>query len=120
MIGKRRMEGKRVLVTGSGTGIGTGVALEFAREGAAVALHYSRSGEGAHAAVEEIRKAGGKAEAFQADFRSVEQAEELPKKAATFLDGLDVLEGIWKSTRHAQVVFCFHNRALGVWSACGA
>ena len=91
MIGKRKMEGKRVLVTGSGTGIGTGVALEFARDGAAVALHYSRSSEGAHAAVEEIRKAGGKAEAFQADFRSVEQAEELPKKAAVFLGGLDVL-----------------------------
>ena len=91
MNGKRKMEGKRVLVTGSGTGIGTGVALEFARDGAAVALHYSRSGEGAHAAVEEIRKAGGKAEAFQADFRNVEQAAELPKKAAEFLGGLDVL-----------------------------
>ncbi len=30
------------------------------------------------------------------------------------------LEGIWKSTRHAQVVFRFRNRALGVWPACGA
>ena len=32
----QRMKGKRVLVTGSGTGIGKGVALEFCREGADV------------------------------------------------------------------------------------
>lgn len=34
MADSRKMEGKRILVTGSGTGIGWGVALEFAREGA--------------------------------------------------------------------------------------
>ena len=42
-----KMKGKRVLVTGSGTGIGREVALEFAREGAVVALHYSHSEQGA-------------------------------------------------------------------------
>jgi 3-oxoacyl-[acyl-carrier protein] reductase len=46
------MKGKRVLVTGSGTGIGKAVALEFCREGADVVFHYSGSREGAMAAVE--------------------------------------------------------------------
>lgn len=69
--GEGKMKRKRVLLTGSGTGIGRGVALEFAREGAAVALHYSHSARGAESAVEEIRKAGGKTSAFQADFRQV-------------------------------------------------
>ena len=36
-----KMQGKRVLITGAGTGIGREVALEYAREGAAVVLHYA-------------------------------------------------------------------------------
>ena len=91
MEAKKRMEGKRVLVTGSGTGIGRGVAVEFACEGAAVALHYSHSDAGAKSAVEEIRKAGGKAEAFHADFNDVDQAQRLAADAIRFLGGLDVL-----------------------------
>ena len=70
---EQRMKDKRVLVTGAGTGIGRGVALEFAREGAAVALHYSHSREGADSAVAEILKAGGKACALQADFHDAAQ-----------------------------------------------
>ena len=85
------MEGKRVLVTGSGTGIGRGVALEFAREGAAVVLHYAHSEGGAACAVEEIRSAGGTAEVLQADLADIEQARALAKQAIEFLGGLDVL-----------------------------
>ena len=85
------MKGKRILVTGAGTGIGTGIALEFAKEGAAVALHYSRSAEGAQQAVAEIREGGGTAELFQADFNETEQVRGLGRQAVEFLGGLDVL-----------------------------
>ena len=83
--------GKKVLITGSGTGIGRGVALEFARQGAAVVLHYSHSDRGAKSAVEEIRSQGGKAEAIQANFNVTEEARKLGEKAVAFLGGLDVL-----------------------------
>jgi NAD(P)-dependent dehydrogenase (short-subunit alcohol dehydrogenase family) len=85
------MKGKRILVTGAGTGIGRGIALEFARAGAAVALHYSHSAAGAEQAVAEIAVAGGRAAAFQADFASVEAVQGLAGGAVAFLGGVDVL-----------------------------
>ena len=85
------MKNKNVLVTGSGTGLGREIALEFAREGANVVLHYSQSAEGALSAVKEIQQMGGKATAIKADLKDVEQAIKLATGAIEFLGGLDVL-----------------------------
>lgn len=91
MSESKKMKGKRVLVTGSGTGIGRGVALEFAKAGAAVVLHYAHSQEGCLSAVEEIQNEGGKAEAFKADLGNIDDCRDLASKAADFLGGIDVL-----------------------------
>ena len=48
-----RLAGKKAFITGGGTGIGRGIALEFARQGADIAVHYSHSDKGARSAVEE-------------------------------------------------------------------
>jgi glucose 1-dehydrogenase len=85
------MKEKRVLVTGSGTGLGRGIALEFARRGAILAVHYSQSSAGADATVKEIVAAGGKAAAFKADFKEVAPLQVLAREAVAFLGGLDVL-----------------------------
>ena len=91
MGSQKTMQGKRVLVTGSGTGIGRGIALEFAEQGADIAFHYSHSGAGAAAAVEQARKLGVKAEAFQADFTVLDDVVDLARKAIDFLGNVEIL-----------------------------
>ena len=85
------LEGKRVLVTGAGIGIGRGIALEMARQGADVVLSYYRSEEGAQSAVEEILALGRRAVAMHADLSQVPECFRLVGEAVEFLGGLDVL-----------------------------
>lgn len=85
------MKDRRVLVTGAGTGIGRGVALEFAREGAQVALHYYNENAGVNSALETIITAGGKAIRLQGDFKKLDDIQTVFDGARSFLGGIDVL-----------------------------
>ena len=83
--------GKLVLVTGAGTGIGQGIAMALAEMGADVALHYSRSAEGAREAVAHIEALGRRAIAIQGDLGVVADCRRVVDEAAAFLGGLDGL-----------------------------
>jgi NAD(P)-dependent dehydrogenase (short-subunit alcohol dehydrogenase family) len=86
-----RLQGKKALVTGSDTGIGHEIGLEFARQGADVVFHYVQSDEGVKAAVEEAESLGRKSAAFQADFDALEQVTRLADQASEFLGGVNCL-----------------------------
>jgi len=61
------LSGHVAIVTGSDSGIGQGTAVEFARQGASVVVHYLEDVDGAHSTKQQIDKFGGKAIVVQAD-----------------------------------------------------
>jgi NAD(P)-dependent dehydrogenase (short-subunit alcohol dehydrogenase family) len=63
-------QNKAVLVTGAAKRLGREIALEFARQGWDMAIHYGQSASDAQATVAEIQKLGCKAVAFKADLSS--------------------------------------------------
>lgn len=78
---------KRALVTGAGARLGRAMALELARQGHDVAVHYASSAEGAEETAAMIRDLGQKAVTLQADLLDMAAAEALVPQAADALGG---------------------------------
>src|SRR5438067_9872788 len=85
------LEGKIALVTGSGVGIGQGIALELARQGATVGVHYSHSASGAKETVAEIERLGGKALLVQGDLGQIPECLRVVDEVTNTFGGLDIL-----------------------------
>ncbi|MFD2265064.1 SDR family NAD(P)-dependent oxidoreductase [Lacibacterium aquatile] len=85
------LKGKRILVTGSSTGIGAAITKAYAGYGAAVAIHYNQSKEPAEALLKEITAAGGTAILIGGDVSSSAETTRIVDEAAAGLGGLDVL-----------------------------
>ena len=83
-----KLAGKVVLITGASSGIGAGLALEFARQGAAVAL-LARRAERLRALAGEIRGAGGHALAIPCD---VTREGDLERAVALTVSGLGPID----------------------------
>ncbi len=83
--------GKVTLITGSGSGLGSGIALRFAEAGAAVTVNYRSSVAGAQAVVSQIEAAGGRAIALQADVTQKAEVEKLISQTIAAFGRLDVL-----------------------------
>jgi NAD(P)-dependent dehydrogenase (short-subunit alcohol dehydrogenase family) len=83
--------GKAALVTGGGMGIGKGIALKLAREGAQVAVHYASSNAGAYDVVAQIRELGGSAVAVQGDLRHASECVRVVEAAIDAFGGLHIL-----------------------------
>jgi peroxisomal 2,4-dienoyl-CoA reductase len=84
------LEGRTALVTGGGTGICRGIALELARYGCDVAI-TSRSSEHLDPTAAEIRATGRRAVAVAADVRDPAAVEAAVARTVAELGGLDIL-----------------------------
>ena len=85
------LAGKAALVTGASRNIGRAIALALAAGGAAVAVNARNSREDAEKVVQEIRAAGGQAEAFMADIVDAKAVNAMVEGAVKRFGRLDFL-----------------------------
>lgn len=87
----KKLEGKVALVTGASKGIGAAIAQRLADDGAAVAVNYSSSKEGADRVVAEIIRKGGKAVAVHGNLSKPEEIKGVIDATKKALGAIDIL-----------------------------
>lgn len=79
------------MVTGASRGIGRAIAERLSREGAAVAVNYTRGADEAQKLVASLAAAGGKALAIQADVARVKDVTRLFDETISHFGQIDIL-----------------------------
>ena len=85
------LRGKHALITGGGRGIGRGIALKLAAEGARVAITYVRNKDAAEDTLGRIRACGSDGCAIQADVTRPEDITRMLYETRRAFGGLDIL-----------------------------
>jgi len=91
MSGIFALTGRVALVTGASRGLGAAIASRLGGCGAGVAVNYLGSPDKARRVVEDIRRAGGQAEAFQADVRDDKEVARLAEQVRGTFGPIDIL-----------------------------
>ena len=112
-----RLSGKVALVTGSSSGIGQGIAIRLARDGADVVINYSGHVEGAQATQKQIDALGRKSIIVQSDVSKVADVRALVIEGWEKLGKIDVLvnnAGVEKGSEFVDVTEADYDLVLGV------
>jgi len=84
------LKDKKVLVTGSSSGIGQAAAIMFAKQGSFVGVHYFRTKDGAQKTLAQVKKHSDGC-LVRADVRDEKQVNQMVKAFAKAAGGIDVL-----------------------------
>lgn len=123
--GLNRFEGKVMLLTGGGSGIGRGIALRMASEGAEVAIHDADP-VGAQETADMIAAAGGTAKVYKVDVSKVDEVKEAIAKTIEDFGTIDLMASNAGINRYKEV-FEFTDEdwneiiavnLTGVWNYC--
>ncbi len=85
------LENKTALITGASRGIGKGIAIEFAKQGANVAFTFNASVDAAKELEKELETHGVKAKGYQSNAANFDAAQELVKEVLQDFDSLEIL-----------------------------
>ena len=86
-----KLEGRIAIVTGGSRGIGRGIVLSLAKEGADVAFCYQKNEEEARKTTSQVEALGKKSLALQADVTDYEKVKEMVSKTVDTFGGVDIL-----------------------------
>jgi 3-oxoacyl-[acyl-carrier protein] reductase len=85
------LENKSAIITGATRGIGRGIAVKFAKQGANVAFTYSSSVDAANALEEELKSYGVSAKGYKSNAANFDAAQELAKEVHKEFGSIDIL-----------------------------
>ena len=86
-----KLDGKVAIITGAATGIGQGIALRFAKEGASVVVDYVGKPDAANETEKQIQSGGGKTIAIAADVSKPDEVKNLIAQTVATFGRLDIV-----------------------------
>lgn len=116
-VNAKKLAGKVALVTGGSRGIGRGIALKLAEEGAIVVLTYAKSADAARKVVKEVEALGTSGFAYKADVHSEDDVKRLTEDLRKSVGHIDVLvnnAGVFEGAPVDQVTLGHYDSVFGV------
>ena len=112
-----KLNGKVAIITGASQGIGSGIALKFAEEGADIVVNYCRNEEMAAAVADKIRDSGRRALVVKADVSNSADVNNMVQKVLERFNKIDILvnnAGIFMGGEIADLEEEIWDRVMGV------